>query len=52
MNRTLKIGLTGFLSTIALAVLLWIFGVSPAYIMPFALPWGMIIIIGAMKRKS
>ena len=52
MNGILKIGLIGFSSTIALAILLRIlFGISTIYIAPLALPWGMVIIIGALKKK-
>jgi hypothetical protein len=51
MNRTIKIGLAGFFATIILALLLKKFGVDPSYIAPFALPWAMVIIIGATKRK-
>jgi len=53
MNRTLKTGLIGFSSTIALAILLrFTLGMPTVYIAPFALPWGMVIIIGALKRKT
>ena len=53
MNRILKIGLIGFSSTIGLAILLrLIFGISTMYIAPLALPWGMVVIIGALKKKN
>ena len=52
LNPTLKTGLIGFSATLALALLLKFFGVSPAYIAPFALPWGMLIIIGVTKKKK
>lgn len=52
MNKVLKIGLIGFGSTIGLAILLRIFfGISTIYIAPLALPWGMVVIIGALKKK-
>lgn len=53
LNKILKIGLIGFSSTIGLAILMrLIFGISTIYIAPFALPWGMVIIFGALKKKN
>lgn len=53
VNKILKIGLIGFSSTIGLAILLrLIFGISTIYIAPLALPWGMVVIIGAMMKKK
>ncbi|MBI3502099.1 MAG: hypothetical protein HY063_09910 [Bacteroidetes bacterium] len=53
MNKILKIGLIGFSSTIGVAILLrLIFGISTIYIAPIALPWGMVVIIGALKKKN
>jgi len=53
VNKILKIGLIGFSSTIALAILLrLVIGVSTIYLAPLALPWGMVIIFGALKKKS
>jgi hypothetical protein len=52
-NRTLKIGLISFSATIGLAILLRIIlGIPTIYLAPLALPWGMVVIIGALKRKS
>ena len=52
MNRTLKIGLIGFSATIGLAILLKIaFGISTIYLAPLALPWGVVVIIGAASKK-
>ena len=52
MNRTLKIGLIGFCSIFAITVILRIAAnIYPGYIMPFALPFGMLIIIGALNKK-
>lgn len=52
VNKILKIGLIGFSSTIGIVILLrLIFGISTIYIAPLALPWGMVVIIGAMKKK-
>jgi hypothetical protein len=52
MNRTLKIGLIGFLATLILALLFKLIGSSPSYIAPLALPWGMVIIIGINKNRK
>lgn len=53
MNRTTKIGLIGFASTIGLAILLrLIFGVSTIYIAPLALPWGVVMIFGVFTKKG
>ena len=53
MNRILKIGLIGFSSTIGIAILLRLaFGISTIYIAPLALPWGMVVIIGALKSRE
>ena len=53
VNKILKIGLIGFSSTIGIAILLrFLFGISTIYIAPLALPWGMVVIIGALKKKN
>ena len=53
MNRILKIGLIGFSSVIGIAILLRIiFGISTIYIAPLALPWGVIVIFGALTKKN
>lgn len=53
MNRTLKIGLIGFAAIIGLAILLRIvFGISTIYLTPFALPWGVVVIIGAAAHPN
>lgn len=53
MNRILKIGLIGFSATIGLAILLRIaFGISTIYLAPLALPWGVVVIIGATGPPS
>ena len=52
LNRTLKIGLIGFSATIGISILLKIlFGISTIYFAPLALPWGVVVIFGAMQRK-
>lgn len=51
MNCILKIGLIGLTATILLAVIFKIIGIASSYIAPFALPWAVIIIIGATYRK-
>ena len=52
MNRILKIGLIGFWSIFAITVILRVTAnIEPGYIMPLALPFGMAIIMGALKKK-
>ena len=53
VNKVLKIGLIGFSCTIGIAILLrLLFGISTIYIAPFALPWGMVVVIGALRKKN
>ena len=52
MNRIHKTGLIGFSSVIGIAILLRIFiGISAIYIAPLALPWGIVVIIGVLKKE-
>lgn len=52
MNKILKIGLIGFSATIGLAILLRLFfEISTIYIAPLALPWGVVVIFGALRKK-
>ena len=53
MNRTLKIGLIGFFSTIGFSILLRLaLGISTIYFAPLALPWGVVVIWGAMMQQK
>ena len=53
VNKVFKIGLIGFSSVIGLAIFLRLaFDISTIFVGPFALPFGMLIIIGALRKKN